>query len=86
MFSCIVLCTVDLTKHQGVSLQIEKVGSDTYCEISMKSVVKEKINIAAGTMAQLSFLDCPTEEVRLTASQVIGKMFVLFCTIAWCSH
>ncbi|XP_028255224.1 CUB domain-containing protein 1 [Parambassis ranga] len=75
-----VLCTVDLTKHQGVSLQIEKVGSDPYCEISMKSVVKEKINVAAGTTAKLSFLDCPIEEVRLTASQDIDCQNTASCS------
>uniref|UniRef100_A0A3B4YT54 CUB domain containing protein 1a n=1 Tax=Seriola lalandi dorsalis TaxID=1841481 RepID=A0A3B4YT54_SERLL len=59
-----VLCTVDLTKQQGVSLQIEKVGSDPYCEMSINSKVEKKINIAAGTKASLSFLDCPNEDVR----------------------
>uniref|UniRef100_A0A3P8SNR5 CUB domain containing protein 1a n=1 Tax=Amphiprion percula TaxID=161767 RepID=A0A3P8SNR5_AMPPE len=66
-----VLCTVDLTKHRGVSVQIEKVGSDPYCEISTNSKVSEKINVAAGTTADLSFLDCPKEDVRLTASKLI---------------
>lgn len=70
-----MLCTVDLTKHQGVSLQIEKVGSDPYCEMSIDSNVQEKIIVAAGTKASLSFLDCPNEDVRLTASKVLGKMF-----------
>lgn len=65
---------MDLTRHKGVSLQIEKVGSDEYCEISINSEVKQKINVAAGTMARLSFLDCPHEEIRLTASEVIGKL------------
>lgn len=72
----LVLCTVDLTKQQ-VSLQIEKTTSDPYCEISVNSTVKEKINIAAGTKASLSFLDCPKEDVRLTASEVIGKVIFL---------
>lgn len=72
-----VLCTVDLTKKQGVSLQLEKVGSDPYCEMSVDSVVKQKINVAMGTKASLSFLDCPTEDVRLTASKVIGKTFCI---------
>lgn len=67
---------MDLTKHQGVSLQIEKVGSDPYCEMSIDSEVKEKINVAAGTKASLSFLDCPNEDLRLTASKVIGTMFL----------
>uniref|UniRef100_A0A3Q3WW93 Uncharacterized protein n=1 Tax=Mola mola TaxID=94237 RepID=A0A3Q3WW93_MOLML len=32
-----VLCTVDLSKHKSVSLQLEKVGSDPYCEMSIDS-------------------------------------------------
>lgn len=70
-----VLCTVDLTKHKKTSLHLEKIGSDPYCEMSVNSVVEKKINVAAGTKASLSFLDCPNEDVRLTASEVIGKMF-----------
>ncbi|XP_059206765.1 CUB domain-containing protein 1 isoform X2 [Centropristis striata] len=66
-----VLCTVDLTKHPEVSLQIEKVGSDPYCEMRIDSKVEKKINVAAGSKASLSFLDCPHEDVRLTASKVI---------------
>lgn len=68
-----VLCTVDLSKHKDLSLQLEKVGSDPYCEMSVNSEVKEKINVAAGTKASLSFLDCPDEDVRLTANQIISK-------------
>lgn len=75
----VVLCTVDLSKHKSVSLQLEKVGSDPYCEMSIDSQVKKKINVAAGTKATLSFLDCPNEDVRLTASQVLG-MTCCFCT------
>lgn len=55
-------------------MQIEKVGSDPYCEMSIDSKVEKKINVAAGTKASLSFLDCPNEDVRLTASSAIGKM------------
>lgn len=68
-----MLCTVDLTKHKDLSLQLEKVGSDPYCEMSMNSEVKEKISVAAGTKASLSFLDCPNEDVHLTANQIISK-------------
>lgn len=69
---------MDLTKHQGVSVQVEKVGSDPYCEMRINSKVEEKINVAAGTKADLSFLDCPNEDMRLTASKVIGKMILFF--------
>ncbi|XP_040909666.1 CUB domain-containing protein 1 [Toxotes jaculatrix] len=76
-----VLCTVDLTKQQGVSLKIEKVGSDPYCEMSINSKVEEKINVAAGTKASLSFLDCPNEDVRLTASEVISCQNAASCPV-----
>lgn len=70
---------MDLTKQQGVSLQIEKITSDPYCEMSVNSKVEEKINVAEGTKAELSFLDCLKEDMRLTASEVIGKMIFIFC-------
>ncbi|CAK6965839.1 CUB domain-containing protein 1-like [Scomber scombrus] len=74
-----VLCSVDLTKHKGVSLQIEKVGSDPYCEMSINSNIEKKINVATGTKASLSFLDCPNEDIRLTASKVTGCKNVATC-------
>ncbi|KAM9384548.1 CUB domain-containing protein 1 [Pholidichthys leucotaenia] len=77
-----VLCTVDLTKHKGVSLQIEKVGSDPFCEMSINSEVKKKISVAAATKASLSFLDCPNDEMRLTASKVIDCKNVTVCNAA----
>lgn len=69
---------MDLTKHKGVSVQIKKVGSDPYCEMSIESKVENKINVAAGTKASLSFLDCPKEDMRLTASKVISKTLATF--------
>ncbi|XP_031151808.1 CUB domain-containing protein 1 isoform X1 [Sander lucioperca] len=75
-----VLCAVDLTKHQGVSVQVEKVGSDPYCEMRINSKVEEKINVAAGTKADLSFLDCPNEDMRLTASKVIDCQNGMSCS------
>lgn len=68
-----MLCTVDLTEHKDLSLRLERVGSDPNCEMSVNSNIQEKINVAAGTKASLSFLDCPNEDVRLTANQVISK-------------
>ncbi|XP_054620617.1 CUB domain-containing protein 1-like [Dunckerocampus dactyliophorus] len=75
-----VLCTVDLSKHPKMALQIEKVGSDPYCEMSVNSEVVKKINVAAGSQAKLSFLDCPNEDVQLTASKVIGCQNVASCS------
>ncbi|KAM9838797.1 CUB domain-containing protein 1 isoform 2-T2 [Aulostomus maculatus] len=75
-----VLCTVDLTKHQRLSLQLEKVGSDPYCEMSFKSQVENKINVAPGSKEVLSFLDCPKEDVRLTASELWACQNAASCT------
>lgn len=77
-----VLCTVDLTKSSGVSVQLEMVGSDPYCEMSLDSLVEKQIRVAAGTTAKLSFLDCPAEDVRLTASQLISCQNAAACPSA----
>ncbi|XP_030203330.1 CUB domain-containing protein 1 [Gadus morhua] len=66
-----VLCTVDLTKQTDLTLQIEKVGSDPNCELSLDSVMRDAVRVAPGTQGRLSFLDCPKEDLRLTASRVI---------------
>lgn len=66
-----VLCTVDLSQRPALSVQIEKVGSDPYCEMTIDSKLQTKINVASGTKASLSFLDCPNEDVQLTTTEVI---------------
>lgn len=63
---------------------MEKVGADPYCEMSIGSKVEEKINVAAGTKASLSFLDCPNEDVRLTASKAMSTLF-FFLRLHWCT-
>ncbi|XP_068189600.1 CUB domain-containing protein 1 [Antennarius striatus] len=75
-----VLCSVDLTKLPGVSLQLENVGSDPYCEMSVGSEVQQKINVAVGSKASLSFLDCPNEDVRLTARKIIACQKMWSCS------
>lgn len=72
----LVLCTVDLTKHKDLSLDLEKVGTDPYCEMTVDSKIQKMINVAAGTKASLSFLDCLKEDVRLTANQIISKNLI----------
>ncbi|XP_055081457.1 CUB domain-containing protein 1 [Periophthalmus magnuspinnatus] len=66
-----ILCTVDLSTQQSLSLQIEKVGSDPNCEMTLDSKLQTKINVASGTKGKLSFLDCPNEDLQLTTTQVI---------------
>uniref|UniRef100_A0A3Q2YQT0 CUB domain containing protein 1a n=1 Tax=Hippocampus comes TaxID=109280 RepID=A0A3Q2YQT0_HIPCM len=41
------------------------VGSDAYCEMSVNAEVLKKVNVAAGSKAELSFLDCPNEDFHL---------------------
>ncbi|XP_024154038.1 CUB domain-containing protein 1 isoform X2 [Oryzias melastigma] len=77
-----VLSTVDLTKQEGISLLLEKISADPFCEMSINSVVKEKILVPAGTKASLSFLDCPNEDVRLTANKVIDCQGMKSCPSA----
>ncbi|XDV33790.1 hypothetical protein PO909_004066 [Leuciscus waleckii] len=63
------LCTADLRKEEGLSLQIENKNPESYCEMSLNSVAQEKIVVPAGTKADLSFLDCPVQDLQLTATQ-----------------
>uniref|UniRef100_A0A8C1GIT9 CUB domain containing protein 1 n=1 Tax=Cyprinus carpio TaxID=7962 RepID=A0A8C1GIT9_CYPCA len=63
------LCTVDLRNEEGLSLQIENKNPESYCEMSLNSVIQEKIVVPAGTKADLSFLDCPVQDLQLTATK-----------------
>lgn len=65
------LCTVDLRNEEGLSLQIENKNPESYCEMSLNSVVQERIVVPAGTKADLSFLDCPVQDLQLTATKTI---------------
>lgn len=67
-----VLCKVDLSKEKGLSLHFEKLrpkASD--CEMKENSVRKEKITVTS--TSDLFFQDCRPEDVRVTASRVIGR-------------
>uniref|UniRef100_A0A3B4CEX9 CUB domain containing protein 1a n=1 Tax=Pygocentrus nattereri TaxID=42514 RepID=A0A3B4CEX9_PYGNA len=68
-------CTVDLQSFQGLSLQIENTNPASFCEFRMDSVVQEKIVVPAGSKVDLSFLDCPSDELLLTATQTIGNHY-----------
>uniref|UniRef100_A0A3P9JHL0 CUB domain containing protein 1a n=1 Tax=Oryzias latipes TaxID=8090 RepID=A0A3P9JHL0_ORYLA len=63
-----IVSTVDLTQQEGISLLLEKMSSDPFCEMRINSVIKEKIVVPAGTKASLSFLDCPNEDVHCRSS------------------
>lgn len=70
---CSVLCTADLRNEEGLSLQIENKNPESFCEMSLNSVVQEKIVVPVGTKADLSFLDCPVQDLQLTATKTIGN-------------
>lgn len=74
--SWLVLCTVNLLEDEGLVLHFEKRGSDPYCEMRKDSVLQEKITVPSGTKARLSFLDCPSEDLRLTAVKTIGTITI----------
>ncbi|KAJ8268279.1 hypothetical protein COCON_G00134510 [Conger conger] len=70
-----VLCAVDLQNGQDLTIDIEKItteSEDTKCEMKMDGVLKDKITVLAGTSANLVFQDCPSEELQLTISKTIG--------------
>ncbi|XP_067281906.1 CUB domain-containing protein 1 [Pseudorasbora parva] len=64
-------CTVDLQNEEGLSLQIENKNPESNCEMRLNSVVQEKIVVPAGSKADLSFLDCPVQDLQLTATKTI---------------
>lgn len=74
--SCSDLCSVNLQDYEGLSLQIEKKNVDTFCELRMDAVVQEKIVMPAGSKANLSFLDCPKDDLVLTATQTMGSITI----------
>ncbi|KAK2836761.1 hypothetical protein Q7C36_014630 [Tachysurus vachellii] len=65
------LCMMDLQTDEGLSLQIEKKNQDSFCEMGVNTVVLEKIVVPAGSKANLSFLDCPKDNLLLTATKTI---------------
>uniref|UniRef100_A0A674EI47 CUB domain containing protein 1a n=1 Tax=Salmo trutta TaxID=8032 RepID=A0A674EI47_SALTR len=70
-----------MRKEEGPFLHIEKMGSDSHCEMRKDSVVQEKITVPSGTKASLSFLDCPSEDLRLTATKTIGTGHIISGTL-----
>ncbi|XP_047664067.1 CUB domain-containing protein 1 [Tachysurus fulvidraco] len=76
------LCMVDLQSAEGLSLQIEKKNQDNFCEMGVNAVVQEKIVVPAGSKANLTFLDCPKDNLLLTATKTIGCMSLSSCPIA----
>ncbi|XP_053743054.1 CUB domain-containing protein 1a [Synchiropus splendidus] len=66
-----VSCNVDLRKSGGFSLHVDKLRPNSGCVMTMDSVLKEKITVPTNGAAQLSFQDCPPEELRVTSSRVI---------------
>uniref|UniRef100_A0A4W5RC51 CUB domain containing protein 1a n=1 Tax=Hucho hucho TaxID=62062 RepID=A0A4W5RC51_9TELE len=66
-----LLCNVDLRKERKLSLHIEKTNLTSDCELKLNSVILEKITVPSGKISQLSFQDCPCQELLLTAIRII---------------
>ncbi|XP_029360465.1 CUB domain-containing protein 1-like isoform X2 [Echeneis naucrates] len=64
------LCKVDLGQVEDFAIYIEKLRPDSDCEMKMNSVTKEKIEVTSSS--ELSFLDCHSEDIRVTARRVIA--------------
>lgn len=65
------LCTVDLQNEEGLSLEIVNTNPQSYCEMRSNFVVQEKIVVPVGSKVDLYFLDCPAQDLRLTATKTI---------------
>uniref|UniRef100_A0A8C7DXE7 CUB domain containing protein 1a n=1 Tax=Oncorhynchus kisutch TaxID=8019 RepID=A0A8C7DXE7_ONCKI len=66
-----MLCNVDLRKERGLSLYIEKTNLMSDCELKLNSVIQKKITVPSGKISQLSFQDCPCQELLLTTIRII---------------
>ncbi|XP_044062973.1 CUB domain-containing protein 1a [Siniperca chuatsi] len=67
--SSLVLCKVDVSKLEDLSLHIEKLRPASACEMKINSVPKEKITVTSNS--DLTFQDCLPEDVQVTAMRVI---------------
>ncbi|MFT7812425.1 CUB domain-containing protein 1 [Arapaima gigas] len=66
-----VICSVDRPEEDGFTLFINKTGPSALCELKMDSVIQEEIVLRPGTNTSLSFQDCRSDELILTASRTI---------------
>ncbi|XP_059194352.1 CUB domain-containing protein 1a [Centropristis striata] len=64
-----VMCKVDVSRMEGLSLHIEKLKHSSDCEMKIKSLPKEKIAVTSKT--ELMFKGCLPEDVQITATRVI---------------
>ncbi|KAK1805272.1 hypothetical protein P4O66_019622 [Electrophorus voltai] len=76
------LCTVDLQNDEALSLQLEHTTLDSFCELSVDSVVQKTIIVPPGSKAILSFLDCRSDELLLTAKKTIECQNLSLCSLA----
>ncbi|XP_077382589.1 CUB domain-containing protein 1-like isoform X2 [Festucalex cinctus] len=74
-----VLCSVDMKKFKGFSLQLERLKLSSKCEMKINSVIMEKITVASGNVSQLSFQDCNPGDITVTANRVIGCSHMKDC-------
>ncbi|KAL0984945.1 hypothetical protein UPYG_G00150820 [Umbra pygmaea] len=66
-----VLCSLDLTNEQGLSLYIAKTSPKSLCELKLNSVIQENITVPSGKIYQLSFQDCIPQKLLMLASKII---------------
>ena len=65
------MCEVDPSKMGVLSLYIEKLKLASKCKMTVKSSPKETITVTS--KSELAFQDCLPEDVRISATRVIGK-------------
>ncbi|KAL0962512.1 hypothetical protein UPYG_G00340980 [Umbra pygmaea] len=78
-----VVCIINFADDENINLHIENSGSDPDCEMRKDSVIQENITVLSGTEANLSFLDCSSEVLHLTASKTIGCQSLDLCSMNW---
>lgn len=64
-----VLCNVDMSKMEGLTLHIEKMRRASDCEMKINSVPKEKMTVTS--RSELTFQDCLPEDIQIIATRLI---------------
>ncbi|KAL2084864.1 hypothetical protein ACEWY4_020382 [Coilia grayii] len=67
-----VLCQVDFTQENSLSLRIAKKTTDSTCNLKLEGVSQNSVIVPPGKKSTLSFKNCPEEDLLLTVNKTIA--------------
>ncbi|XP_062386236.1 CUB domain-containing protein 1 [Sardina pilchardus] len=75
------ICAVNMQKEAGITLNIENTNPASYCEMKVDGAFQEKITVPPGSSPSLSFLDCPSKDLRITVTKTIECQSLAACPV-----